>query len=243
MKKYTQFTQGEITIYCGEEARHTVAESLKQARAISHSSRNEKILYINTVFSTRRVLGAARQVFASELVSQVGFGDRIILKTVVIGDLCNQLPNIQEMIDSHDIKHVIINSWEFANRSYAFKERTLFALAALRELGISVLIYSQAPFTSPGEICRGGLGKLAVIADDIIQLEESFTMDEDHDGSSAEILPQKSAHRHSLNSEKKILLASEINELDYARKEMEVASGGEMAMKEVGAMEEEMITM
>src|SRR5437016_8969971 len=122
---YTNFSEGEITIYCGENARNTVNESLKQAAAIGKTKRKEKILYINTVFMTRKIMASAREVFPREEVSAESVGEHIIVKTIVIGDLCNQLQDFREMIEEQGITHVIINSWEFANRSYTYKERAI----------------------------------------------------------------------------------------------------------------------
>src|SRR5438105_6700786 len=57
---YLKFSEGEITVYCGDHARANVHGSLKQAREIARSSRKGNIMYVNTVFSTRKLLEAAR---------------------------------------------------------------------------------------------------------------------------------------------------------------------------------------
>ena len=46
---YLGFTEGEITVYCGDNSRANVHCSLQQARAIAGSARKGNILYINTI--------------------------------------------------------------------------------------------------------------------------------------------------------------------------------------------------
>src|SRR6266480_1961557 len=55
-----RFAEGEITVYCGDHAQANVHASLQQAREIAGSSRRGNIMYVNTVFTTRKLLAAAR---------------------------------------------------------------------------------------------------------------------------------------------------------------------------------------
>jgi len=229
MKNYLQFTEGEITIYCGENARNTVNASLKMASAISKSKRRGNILYINTVFTKRKLFAAARQVFPSPGTPGEGLGVRagVTFYNIPVGELCNSFNTISDLIEAQNIKHVIINAWEFANRCYGYKERSIFELKGLlAEFGVSILIYSQSRLAEPGKIQRNGLGKLAALADDIILLQEEDESDAVSDTRTPVPEPRI-----------EMLVSSKINELDYAREEIHPLSGGELILEEEELME------
>ena len=210
--KYLGFTEGEITVYCGNHAGENVLGSLRQASKISKSKRRGNILYINTIYTTRRLFESARKELANPVKEKLGEQEGIFFKNIIVGDLAKYLGELREMIEEHDIKHIIINSWDLANRSYGYKEKVLFGLMGFtRELGVSVLIYSQAKMTNavPGEMHRGGLGKLAAIADDIIFIR----IDPD---------------QQEKKAESKILSPMKINELEYAQSETSISEHGEL---------------
>jgi len=216
---YLKFTEGEITVYCGDHAGANIHQSLQQARAIAASSRRGNIMYINTIYTTRKMLAAARTELPSPGTPGEGLGVRegIFFRHVIGGDLCKYLDEIREAIETQQIKYLIVNSWDFANRNYGFKEKALFGLMNIaNELNVAVIIYSQAYSIGAvaGEIHRGGLGKLAAVADEIIRLHSDEILQE-----------MRSAERKV-----KILSDRKINDLDYARSESGVSEGGELIL-------------
>ncbi len=222
--KYLGFAEGEITVYCGNHAGENVLGSLRQASKISKSKRRGNILYINTIYTTRRLFESARKEL-NPTKEKLGECEGIFFKNVIVGDLAKYLGEFREMIEEHDIKHIIVNSWDFANRSYGYKEKALFGLMGFaKEFDVSVLIYSQANMRNavPGEMHRGGLGKLAAIADDIIFIRLEFDEQEK-------------------KAESKILSPRKINELEYAHGDMSISQGGELeSPKIVEVFDEEM---
>ncbi len=229
--KYLAFAQGEITVYCGDHAGANIHQSLQQAREIAVSSRRGNIMYINTIYTTRRLLAAARRDLGMTDGQRVhptgddstgeqaapGTKEGIFFRHVIGGDLCKYLDEIREAIKTQQIKYLIVNSWDFANRNYGFKEKALFGLLHIaNELNVAVIIYSQAYSRGAvaGEIHRGGLGKLASIANEIIRLRSDEILE---DMRSGEI-------------KVKILSDKKINELDYARSETGVSSSGELIL-------------
>jgi hypothetical protein len=241
-----RFAEGEITVYCGDHALANVHASLKQAREIAGSSRQGNIMYVNTVFTTRKMLVAARMELdgvnkgdgrtkvrptEEELASpsgmrvrptgdtELGAKEGIFFQHVIIGDLCKYLGDIREAIEANDIKFLIVNSWEFANRSYGYKEKALFGLLNIaNEFGVSVLVYSQVNMNNAraGEMHRGGLGKLAAVAGDIIW------------SNSDEVLEELRETRKKV----KILSNRKINELEYARSDSGISAAGELVLPE-----------
>src|SRR5438874_1225717 len=84
--------------------------------------------------------------------------------------------------------------------------------SSLRQaLGLSVIVYSQAPRTGEkGKIVRGGLGKLAVIADEIIKINTEEL--------------EREEREIAMSSRRKI------NELSYAHSESGVNEGGKLIL-------------
>ncbi len=205
MKQNFQFREGEVTVYCGENARINTKISLLQAiRSIHEGSGN--VLYVNTVFTTRKLYGLAREVSGKVEHANLHY------RQVNMGDLQKYFGEFQELVEKENIKTIVINAWEFSNRSYTYKEKALFQLKHYADaLGLSVLVYSQASWTyQTGEIARGGLGKLAVIADEIINIDrEEFELEQ---------------------PKNEILSKRKINELSYARSESGISSGGELIL-------------
>ena len=233
-----QFTEGELTIYCGENTRDTVFESLKHAEKIS---RKEKVLFINTVYTRRRILSEARKIFRGEVTTEA-LSDSVFLKTTVIGDLCQYFGQIADQIKEQGITCIIIDSWEFANRTYGYKERTLYGLLGLMDLGVSVLVYSQSHLAEAGKIQRAGLGKLAALADAVISIRSKSEFphleEEEFENINTHVPVPRYPHAPKPPApDSEMLVASKINELDYARSETKVASGGELVLQEEEAVE------
>ena len=205
MSKNLEFREAEITVYCGENARINTKISLRQALEIINSGRGN-VLYVNTVFTTRKLYEIARGV--SGIVEHEGLHYR----QVVMGDLHKYFAEFQEVIEKENIKTVIINSWEFSNKNYIYKEKALFQLKHYAEaLGVTVLVYSQARYVcDTGKIAYGGLGKLAVIADEILRLDEESVIAEER--------------RAAISS------SSKTNDLTYARSESGVSEVGELIL-------------
>lgn len=207
----TEITEGELTILCGENAKSNCTESLMQAVEVSKRQKGKNVLYINTVFSKRKMFAAMRSVMSSHVP---GSGE-IALQNVTIGNLCNDLYRTRLLIAEKKISFVIINSWEFAHKNYSAKERALFDLMELvNSTGVTVLVYSQAKLAEAGKIQRGGLGKLSGFADEVISLNETSH--------------QTRTPNPDTRSEK--LDALKINNLEYARSNSEVSSGGELVL-------------
>ncbi|MEP7235564.1 MAG: hypothetical protein ABI778_09735 [Ignavibacteriota bacterium] len=217
-KDYLRYTEAEITLFCGNNARGNVHTSLAQSRAISKAHRGHKIMYINTVFTTRKLLAAARLELAPPKTHHQWLGSQegIIFQHIEIGCLSKHLAEIEAAIVKNGIKVLIINSWEFANRTYGFKERSLFGLLHIAsELGVSVIIYSHhsPDGVVPGMQNRSGLGKLSVIASAIIWYDSDMILEE-------------------VEEKKRILSKRKINELEYARSKSGINEDGDLIVTE-----------
>jgi hypothetical protein len=197
MENYINFAEGEITVCCGENARTNTEMSLKQSLGIIESGKGN-VLYINTVFTKRKLNAIAR-----ETLGDVEF-EGLHYQQVIMGDLQKYFAEFKEVVEKENIKTIVINSWEFANNGYTYKEKALCQLRYYADaLGLSVLVYSQAAYTfQTGVMARGGLGKLAVIADEIINLS--------------------SLHLQMIPTETIMSTPKKINTLEYAQNDLSI---------------------
>lgn len=160
-KTFLRHTEHELTICLGDNAAENLRSSLAHARALLDSRRFDSVVYVNLPFSSRRVTDARRDVFPKSENSP-----NFTLIHNHIGRLGPDFGEVRRAVESSKGKvAVIINSWEFASSSYRYKEQLLFALHELvcgNE--VTVFVYSQAQYATPGEIHRQGLGRLTIFA-------------------------------------------------------------------------------
>lgn len=196
-----RFSEKDITVYCGTNARFNSEQSLLQAGALASVKRHGKILYINTFLTKRKILASARPVLGENAGSPQS---NVRIYTSRLGYLGRSLREIEEIIRTEKITCVIINSWEYAHSSYSTKENTFFHLIGMaHDLGISLIIYTQAKNAIAGEIHRGGLGKLSGIAAEIVTIE-----------------PEDREEEESEKEEIEKLSISKIKELGYAQHDL-----------------------
>jgi hypothetical protein len=122
--------------------------------------------------------------------------DRVFFMTTDTGELYKEKEKILNYMRDRNVKTVIINSWEFAGKSSRHREALLFLFRGINNgdpnpkynpdakeyepyfdyayQPATVIVYAEALPNAPlaGKIHRGGFGKLAAIADQVISLEE-----------------------------------------------------------------------
>jgi len=121
--------------------------------------------------------------------------DCVYFMTSDSGELHKEKEKILNFMRNHKVKTVIVNSWEFAAKNSRLREALLFIFRGLNNgdrnpkykpdskeyepyfatdyQPATVIIYAEAILSTPqaGKINRGGFGKLAMIADQVISLE------------------------------------------------------------------------
>src|SRR5882724_1560975 len=122
MNNYLEFEAEAITIYCAQHARHGVLASLQQAGLLA--VRGEKVLYINTVLSNRKLLAAKRLVVPEHT-------PEFSILNIEIGELASKMWDIRQAVRHNKITSVIINGWEYATDGYTAKEKVIFGFKGL----------------------------------------------------------------------------------------------------------------
>jgi hypothetical protein len=177
MVKNIPITEGEITIVKAEDA----AEIMEHSCGLAAEIRKEGVgvMVINTGLSPRRFKAAAiksgiecGEVRDSNTLVAPGPAPCII-HTAIAGDLASQVPDLTTVCKEAKIKIVIVTSWEWTSSNYRRKEQLLFALRQLVSgLDVALVVYSQSSTqTSKGRYDRGGTGKLAMLALEVLSLE------------------------------------------------------------------------
>src|ERR1043165_3961059 len=170
-------TAGELTIVMADYA----GDVMKHCCDVARSARDggAGVLVINTRLSKRRFKEAATE--AGIEVSPVRDTNAmispgtvpLIIQTSLAGELSSQLGEIRHICEEAKIRIVVITGWEWTSSSYRRKEQLLFGIRGLLdELDIALVVYSQSPSRIEcGKYARGGVGKLAMIAYDVLDIE------------------------------------------------------------------------
>ncbi len=107
-------------------------------------------------------------------------GAQFLFKTCVRGNLNTERENISQVVSEAKISTLIILGWEWASSSWRQKQRLLGFLRELMDASeVSVVVYSHcfnAP--RPGRLDKGGVGKLALMAMFVAELEATDELEE-----------------------------------------------------------------
>lgn len=186
-------TEGEVTIVRAENA----ADVMKHSCGFAKASRKagSGVLILNTGLSKHRFKEAACE--AGIEVSQIRDTSTIfspgttplIIQTSVAGELARELGGIRQICEEANIKIVVITGWEWTSSNYRRKEQLIFGLRQLlSDLDIALVVYSQSQEKiTCGMYSRGGVGKLAMMAYDVVSYEVISKMEEEETGLSEAI--------------------------------------------------------
>jgi hypothetical protein len=180
-------SEGELTIIRAAQAAEIMKHSCEVAKAARAAGAG--VLIINTGLSKRRFKAAAADVGIElspvrDTSSMVSPGNTsLIIQTSIAGELSSQLSEIRQICEEAKIRIVIITGWEWTSASHRRKELLLFGLRGLLdELDISLIVYTQSPNSiASGKYARGGVGKLAMIAYEVVDYLPEDTRDAETD--------------------------------------------------------------
>jgi hypothetical protein len=181
---YPAFAEEAVNIIIGKSIGRNILSGIRHGFDISRSEEYDgNVLYVNTVQTSKQLDESIAQVLgkpAEEPDSPLPPDHRCIyFLTVHQGELARRKWDILEYIMYKKVKTVIINSWEWASKNFSYREELLFFFQELTEgtpygslEPASVLIYSQMRKVNPeaGMLQRGGLGKLAAMAQRVINI-------------------------------------------------------------------------
>src|SRR5579883_2557928 len=140
-KKY-MIAYSDINVFLGDNVSSNTQSAFRKAVQLLDEPELGKVLVINTSSRQRWALAVARTVDASRIGDEVA--KPVCVMGTVAGELCNEFEAITETIVRHDIRVLMINSWEFASATPRYKDKLLFQLRKLvEEHSVTVIIYSQ----------------------------------------------------------------------------------------------------
>ncbi|HET9135156.1 MAG TPA: hypothetical protein VFO76_00855 [Candidatus Kapabacteria bacterium] len=180
---------GEITIVKGRHAADIMRYSCEMARSLQKKGIGS--LIVNTGLSINRFREAAKTAGIDWPLTEHQYGSDqtntyraqykyignapLLIHNSYAGDLIGEMALIYQIVIEAKVSVVFITSWEWSSEGWRRKERLMFALRKLlEERQIVLVVFSQSRTnTIAGEYDRGGVGKLATIAGDVVELEPS----------------------------------------------------------------------
>lgn len=166
--------------------------------------------------SIRRNVPNPEQYIADYYLPDNTKSDCIYFMTTDTGELHKEKEKILNFMKNNNVKTVIVNSWEFAAKNSRLREALLFIFRGLNNgdqnphykpdskeyqpyfaadyQPATVIVYAEALSNTvlAGKINRGGFGKLAAIADQVV-LMDSRTDFSPSEVSSTEFIPSEAA--------------------------------------------------
>jgi hypothetical protein len=188
-KSHPAFTHEALNIMVGKSIGANVLSGLRHGYSISRSdSETGNVLYINTMQTTKQLNQSIEEALGGESRDSDWFedpGHRCIYFISVLQGELSLHSNKWEIINYIKLKNVrtiIINSWEWASKNYSLREDLQYFIQDLTQgdphrliPAVSVLVYVQERKSRPeaGLAFRGGLGKLAGMAKQVINISDN----------------------------------------------------------------------
>ena len=164
---------GEVTVVTSTNAVATMKHSSRLA--VSTQAAGVPVLLVNCGMSDKRFREYFYEVHPPQLTKQ-----ELVLHSSVRGNLVGEREAIDQIVSETGTGVLIIAGWEWTADSYRRKQRLISYLRTIaQERDVAIVIYSHVS-NSPvaGEIDHGGLGKLALLAMFIVEIEASVVLED-----------------------------------------------------------------
>jgi hypothetical protein len=165
---------GEVSVVLASNAEDMLRHSAKFATDCS--ALGAGVMLINCGLSERRFNEHTEHIKKYKDIDYMPKKEkpRLMAYNSTLGDLVGDSGTIKAMCMQAHVSVVIIMGWEWTSCTYARKERLLYFMRELLRHGTAVIVYSQATTNpTPGKQDRAGLGKLAMLAYGIVNVEGS----------------------------------------------------------------------
>src|SRR5438105_698041 len=172
---YPDFEREAVNLVVGQTIGRNILAGIRHGYDISRSGEGN-VLYINTVQTHKQLDRSMNQVLgpgSEEITEWYNRREKpaIFFETILHGAVADHQALIEEYVQYKNVTTIIINSWELASKSYAYREELLYILQeltdgapGLREVSVLVYLQKRKQIPEAGKLERGGAGKLAAIA-------------------------------------------------------------------------------
>jgi hypothetical protein len=216
---------GELTIVTSDSAEDTLVHSAKLAASAQQAG--VPALLINCTVSRKRFT----EYFNANHEYHNTF-PQLITHSSMRGELIREKEMIEQIVQECRVGLVVLTGWEWTADSWRKKQKVLFFLRKLMDLySVTIVVYSHcynAP--EPGVLDKGGVGKLALHALFVAQIDASVELER------AKPMPPPlvaTAEEEAQAVRSAQLLASRINGLE-GESEWSVGSGQGSVKRESG---------
>jgi hypothetical protein len=162
--------EGTLSVCITDSTGRNIALSLRAAEHIATDGEKGKVLYINTV-QTSRQLGSSIRRHANPDYTADTEDSTVIYETVPSGLLMDEEDELSAHLKSGEIQYVIINCWEMASKNYRRKSDLIFMLNRwMEDYGTTIIVFAEKMRSNPEaqKMHLGmGIGKLSLIANEI----------------------------------------------------------------------------
>lgn len=214
---------GEVTVVTSTNATATMKHSSRLA--CSTQAAGVPVLLINCGMSDKRFREYFYEHHAPQIKKQA-----LLLHSSVRGNLVGEREAIDQLVEETGTGVLIIAGWEWTADSYRRKQRLISYLRGLaEEKDIAIVIYSHiANAPVAGEIDHGGLGKLALLAMFVVEIEVSKEL-EDSAPKPPPLVSQSLAEEEAMERSAQVLI-NKINGLGGVDGRSSVVDGREGEM-------------
>jgi hypothetical protein len=192
-RENAQIRRGSMTIVCGGRHGELLGQSLKLAQEICSTEFREKdpwpynpeevilkpkVLYINTATTRDSIANQAMGLWSGAqewcvkrdryLRDNPAKDDNLFLYHVPAGEFNKHYPEIKIQRKQTMASVVILNSFEFACRTARHRDDLIFQLLELREMGCTIIIFTQDEKRRVEKQARGPLALLRMQSDQVL---------------------------------------------------------------------------
>lgn len=169
---YDCLMKGEVNVVLASDAISATNSAADLVKAFNAEER--RVYSVNTVYNMRVLNAMLRKRLGPDYPIDDRRNKLFYFSSEQHGELGrSQSLRCEVGWDNYDV--VIVTTWEMAARSYRYRAELIYDLVDLSSHGVTVVIYSTAT-TEPksGRADRGGIGRLAIVASNILSIEKMY---------------------------------------------------------------------
>ena len=166
-----EINKNGLVLIIGDSIGENAVSSIELAERLQKSAKpGERVMHLNTFEHPMHFGASMRAALGPHAYRDQSTGPVYENSTLGEAHLTDTSSHYAAR-DGERIATIIINSWEFAAHDYRIREKLVFWILKLMTLDdIRVVVFAQFRGSLPeiGKIQRGGLGKLAGLADQVV---------------------------------------------------------------------------
>jgi hypothetical protein len=169
-----EINRNDLVLIIGESMGSNSKESVKLAQGLASGGSHGTVLFVNSYQRPHKFQLTVKEALGQNYDIKNNT-DNLRYSSCLAGNLPDSCRLVEQELES-GVSTIVINCWELAARDPRLRERLLFQILHWMHLySITVILYAQKSSAIPkaGYAQRGGFGKLAGAADQVINAFEA----------------------------------------------------------------------